>query len=193
MIGELPKSLKINGNEYSIRTDYRDILRILCAFHDDELTDQEKASVLLMQVYKEFQKIPKEDIQDAYLAAMAFISCEPIDKIQEETRKKPQIVDWEKDEMYLFPAINKIAGYEVRAVEYMHWWTFLGLFHGISSDDTYGFILSIRQKRAKHKKLEKYEQEFFNANREICDLHIKTRKNAEDELMKIFLELSGTE
>lgn len=194
MIGQLPTSLNVHGKEYEIRTDYRDILKILCAYRDEDLTPQEQTYVLLAQTYKDLASIPKEDTEEAYFAAMAFVACEPDpQKVREEKQKKPQIIDWVKDEMMLFPAVNKVAGYEVRAVKYMHWWTFMGLFQNISSDDTYGFVLSIRQKKAKHKKLEKYEQEFFNAHREMVDLHLQTRKDAENELEKWFYEMAAAQ
>jgi len=187
MIGLLPKTLTVNGKAYDIRTDFRDILRIMLAFADDDLEPKDKAFVLMAQVYPDLSLIPKEDYQEAYLQALAFVSCESVEHIKNDKKpKKPQVVDWEKDEMLLFPAINRVAGFEVRSVEYMHWWTFMGFFQGINSDDTYGFILSIRQKRAKHKKLEKYEQEFFNANRELCDLHFKTKKDIDAEMLRIF-------
>ena len=186
MIGRLPTSLEVNGKAYEIRTDYRDILKILLAFDDEDLEPQDKAYVLLAQVFPRLGDIPKEDYEAAYMEALAFVSCESVENLQKRKKKSPHVVSWEKDEMYLFPAINRVAGFEVRAVDYMHWWTFMGYFQGIDREDTYGFILSIRQKRAKHKKLEKYEQEFFNANREMCDLNFKTRQDVEDELLKLF-------
>ena len=42
MIGDLPKSVLVNGKEFTIRSDFRDVLHILCAFNDCELDDSEK-------------------------------------------------------------------------------------------------------------------------------------------------------
>lgn len=70
----------------------------------------------------------------------------------------------------LFPAVNKVAGVEVRSLPYLHWWTFLGYFQAIDHDDLFSHVLSIRQKRAKGKKLEKWEQEFYKNNRNLCSL-----------------------
>ena len=186
MIGELPKALTINGRAYDIDPDYRNILVIIQAFDDEDLTIQDKAYVLLARLFKNFKEIPANSYGEAYTEAMKFVSCERRDL--KEQKKKPRLIDWTKDEMLVFPAINKVAGFEVRSVEYMHWWTFMGFFQGISSEDTFGFVLSIRQKRARHKKLEKYEQEFFNRNRELCDLNFKTRQETEDALEKLFRE-----
>lgn len=185
MLGMLPQTLNINGRAYKIRSDYRDILQIIAAFGDKELSDEEKAYVCLKRLFIAMESIPKSDYQDAYEAAITFIECHISDR-----KPSPKVVNWEKDEQLIFPAINKVAGMEVRAVPYMHWWTFLGYFQSIDREDIWGFILTIRQKRAKGKKLEKYEKDFLNANRDICEVEFREEKvTTEDNLAKMFNEL----
>lgn len=185
MLGMLPQTLNINGRAYKIRSDYRDILQIIAAFGDKELSDEEKAYVCLKRLFIAMESIPKSDYQDAYEAAVTFIECHISDR-----KPSPKVVNWEKDEQLIFPAINKVAGMEVRAVPYMHWWTFLGYFQSIDREDIWGFILTIRQKRAKGKKLEKYEKDFLNANRDICEVEFREEKvTTEDSLSKMFNEL----
>lgn len=185
MLGMLPQTLNINGRAYKIRPDYRDILQIIAAFGDKELSDEEKAYVCLKRLFVAMESIPKSDYQDAYEAAVTFIECHISDR-----KPSPKVVNWEKDEQLIFPAINKVAGMEVRAVPYMHWWTFLGYFQSIDREDIWGFILTIRQKRAKGKKLEKYEKDFLNANRDICEVEFREEKaTTEDSLAKMFNEL----
>lgn len=185
MLGMLPQTLNINGRAYKIRSDYRDILQIIAAFGDKELSDEEKAYVCLKRLFIAMESIPKSDYQDAYEAAVTFIECHISDR-----KPSPKVVNWEKDEQLIFPAINKVAGMEVRAVPYMHWWTFLGYFQSIDREDIWGFILTIRQKRAKGKKLEKYEKDFLNANRDICEVEFREEKvTTEDSLTKMFNEL----
>ena len=185
MLGMLPQTLNINGRAYKIRSDYRDILQIIAAFGDKELSDEEKAYVCLKRLFVAMESIPKSDYQDAYEAAVTFIECHISDR-----KPSPKVVNWEKDEQLIFPAINKVAGMEVRAVPYMHWWTFLGYFQSIDREDIWGFILTIRQKRAKGKKLEKYEKDFLNANRDICEIEFREEKaTTEDSLAKMFNEL----
>lgn len=185
MLGVLPQTLNINGRAYKIRSDYRDILQIIAAFGDKELSDEEKAYVCLKRLFVAMESIPKSDYQDAYEAAITFIECHISDR-----KPSPKVVNWEKDEQLIFPAINKVAGMEVRAVPYMHWWTFLGYFQSIDREDIWGFILTIRQKRAKGKKLEKYEKDFLNANRDICEVEFREEKvTTEDSLANMFNEL----
>ncbi|MDD3337814.1 MAG: Gp15 family bacteriophage protein [Lachnospiraceae bacterium] len=182
MLGKLPTTLSINEKDYAIRTDYRDILTIFSAFNDKDLSDSEKVFVCMKRLYKDFSTIPKTDYEEAYKAVIKFIECQ-----QHDDKPSPKIVNWEKDEQLIFPAVNKVAGCEIRAIPYMHWWTFLGYFMGIDREDTWGFILTIRQKKAHHKKLADYEKEFYLANPELCNVERKEdRKTAEDKLSDIF-------
>lgn len=185
MLGQLPTTLKVNGKDYEIKTDYRNILRIFTAYSADDLTDQEKVYICMRRLFVALEKLPRGDYEEAYKAAVRFIECN-----MSNDKPSPKVVNWEKDEQLIFPAINKVAGMEVRAVPYMHWWTFLGYFQAIDREDIWGFILTIRQKRAKHKPLEKHEKEFFNANKDLCTVEtVETAPTPEGTLEDIFKSL----
>lgn len=181
MLGQLPQTLKIRDKEYEIRTDFRNILTIISAYNDKDLTDKEKVFVCLNRIFKNVHELPKE--QDAYLdafkAATEFIECR-----LSSDRPSPKVVNWAKDEQLIFPAINKVAGTEIRALSYLHWWTFLGYFQSIDRDDLWGTVLVIRQKKAKHKKLEKWEKEFYSANRDLCSMEAAEDRRSTTDTMK---------
>ena len=65
MIGRLPTTLNVNGIDRAIRSDFRVALLIFQAFNDPELSDQEKAWVMLDCLYVDFENIPPEDYQSA--------------------------------------------------------------------------------------------------------------------------------
>ena len=126
MIGQLPTSLDVGGVSYPIETDYRNILVFLAACSDPELSPAEKLEILMKRLYRDgFSQIPQEHLEEAILQAKWFVDCG-----QEDDDKKParKVMDWEQDEPILFPAINKVAGMETRATQYIHWWTFSGYF-----------------------------------------------------------------
>ena len=186
MLGQLPTSLEVNGRTYAIRSDYRNILRIIAAYEAAELKDREKVLICLKRMYVDFDTIPADDYEAAYEAATKFIECQ-----MRSDKPGPKVVDWEKDGQLIFAAVNKVAGKEVRAVEYMHWWTFMGYFQSVDRDDLWGFILTIRQKKAKGRKLEKHETEFYNANRSMCDIgeRVDRKKDAENYADALYAEL----
>ena len=162
MIGILPKSLEIGDTEYKIRSDFRVALLIFEAFNDIELTDSEKIKVCLECLYEE---VP-DDMETAYKKAVWFLDGGDIPKSKPLRRKT---FDWKQDESLIFSAVNKSAGFETRSAEYIHWWTFLGYFSEIG-DGLFSQVLNIRSKKAKGKKLEKWELEFFSEHRELIEL-----------------------
>ena len=84
----------------------------------------------------------------------------------------------------IFSAINKIAGKEIRAVEYLHYWTFIGFFNEIG-EGVFSTVLNIRNKKARHKKLEKWENEFYRNNKEIVDIKRKYTKSEKSDLLAL--------
>lgn len=180
MIGGLPKSLNVNGCDYTIRSDFRDILKIICAFNDPDLRQEEKVYICLFILFEDFEIIPRGDYGAAFSAALNFIDY----GMKDTDAKSPRIMDWEQDENIMFPAVNKVAGFETRTAEYIHWWTFMGYYMEIS-EGVFSHVLSMRSKKAKHKRLDKWEQEYWNANKSICVLQPKLtaeEKAAKDKL-----------
>jgi len=133
---------------------------------------------MLEIIYIDHELIPDQDIEEAVKKAMDFIDC----GMKEDGNKpKPRTMDWEQDAPLIIPAINRVAGKEIRAVEYMHWWTFMGCYMEIR-ECLFSQVINIRTKKAKGKKLEKDEQEFFKENKEL--IIIKRPESEEDERAK---------
>lgn len=172
---KLPYTLDVNGKSYSIRTDYRDILRIIQALNDPDLDDQSKIYVLLRILYTDIP--PESDLEQAVNVGFLFISG----GVKDDGRHRPKLMDWEQDAPLIIPAINKVAGTEVRALEYLHWWTFLGYYMEIG-ESQFSTVVSIRQKKAKGQKLEKYEQEYYRENKSMIDLKVKESTEDRDAL-----------
>lgn len=178
----LPTSLTVGGAGYAIRTDYRDILNILAAQNDPDLDAGCKALVMLKVLYKDWKAIPVEHLQEAMEKAVEFIDCGQKD----EGKNNPRLMDWEQDAHLIIPAVNKTAHTEIRSLEYMHWWTFFSYFME-TGECVFSSVVNIRQKRAKHKKLEKWEEEYYRENKAMIDLRTKLseeEQKAKDELEK---------
>lgn len=187
MIGGLPETLTVGGREYSIRTDYRDVLQVLEAFSDEELEHIEKWIVAVYLLFEDFSCADDvlEAVEDGFDLGEAvgqiswFLS---VGKPEEKDRDAP-LYDWKQDEQMIFAAVNKVAGREVREADYMHWWTISGYVNSVDKDDFWTFVISIRDKLNKKKKLEKNEREFLNKNRELVILEKrKTREEQELEM-----------
>ena len=187
----LPKTVQVSGKTFEIRYDFRVILEIITMLEDPDLTGEDKTAALLDMFFLEPDEI--EDVQEAVNACFRFI------EISERPKKKnPRLTDWEQDFEYIIAPINRVLGYESREVEYdpvtnkggVHWWTFIGAYMEIGSDCLYSQIVSIRDKQARNKKLEKYEREWLRRNSDIVNLKRKYT-DAEDELIKEWTKGGG--
>ena len=180
MIGILPKSLDVGGQYCKINSDYRVILNLFEVLQSSELTDLEKAYISVKSIYVD--EIPDRLFTEAVKKAYWF--CDGGDMPKSEPAKV-RLIDYKHDEGIIFPAINKAAGCEVRAVPYMHWWTFIGLVMEIR-ESVVSTVLNLRQKKNRGKKLEKHEKEFWDENKGICVL--KARLTDEEKAEKDALE-----
>ncbi len=170
MIGALPEELTVGVVDYPIRTDYRNILQVFEAFQDPELTQEEKWIVAIYLLFENFSCADDAmraaqdgfDLGEAMKQIAWFISAGQPEK---QVLEQPTY-NWTQDEQMIFSAVNKVAGRETRELDYLHWWTFLGYFNEVG-EGAFSFIVGIRHKLNKGKKLEKHEKEFLSHNKEL--------------------------
>lgn len=197
MIGALPETLTVNGVDYPIRTDYRNVLQVFEAFQDPELEPQEKWIVAIYLLFENFSCDDDvlEAAQDGFDLGEAmkqiswFISAGQPEK---QVLEQPTY-NWTQDEQMIFSAVNKVAGRETRELEYLHWWTFLGYFNEVG-EGTFSFIVGIRHKLNKGKKLEKHEKEFLSLNKELVLMKkplTKEEQEQEDAYKSLLDEVLG--
>lgn len=160
----LPVSAEIGGREYPVNADFRDVLEIIEILQDADKHERLRAILALTLFYEGFEEMPPEDYQAAFDWMLRFIALDE----PEDDRPHPKMIDWKQDRAIIAAEINKVAGVEVRNLEYLHWWTFIGYFNGIGEGQL-SLIVSIRDRLRKGKKLEKYEQEFYRNNRARVD------------------------
>ena len=173
---ELPTSLCVGGVEYSIRSDFRAVLDVLVSANDPELDQEMKAWVMLQIMFPDLEQIPEEHLSEACIKVCEFIDCGQKD----DGKPKPRLLDWEQDGAMIVPAVNNVAHTEIRALPYLHWWTFWGYFMQIG-ESLMSSVISIRQKKAKHEKLEKWEEKFYKENRELIDLKTTQTEEIQQE------------
>lgn len=176
MTYDLPTALEIDGIEYEIRTDYRVILGLLEILNDPEFSNEGKAQATIETLIIEWENV--RDYKEALERCFWFI-----DMGQSGGKKTARLVDWEKDYPYIVAPINRVLGYECRAVPSLHWWTFLSAYMEIGGECTFAQIVNIRSKLKKGKKLEKHEREWLRQNNDIVNLPQKYTAE-DDEILK---------
>lgn len=167
---KLPQTAEISGRVYQLNTDFRDILEIMGYLDDPDKPEYLRWRIALALFYD--GDIPPEHQQKAMEYLSEFISCGETD-----SKPGPKLLDWEQDAMAIVADVNKVAGTEIRALPYLHWWTFLSYFHAIGEGQL-STVVSIRDKLRRGKKLEKWEKDFYRENKSRVDL--KKKYSAED-------------
>lgn len=185
---ELPTSVILNSTAHTIRKDgdFRMVLDCFRVLQDNELDEKERILACLVIFYEELDGIESinqlDDIEEAVKQMFSFFNCsESINGIRTETK----VIDWDKDSLMIISAINNVAGKEIRAEKYVHWWTFMGYYMAIG-DCPLAHIVNIRRKLFKGKKLEKYEQEYINDNPDLfkpMENYTKAEKDYLDDIL----------
>ena len=140
-VWQLPVHAVIGGICYPLHADYRDVLEILVDVYGDRF---------------EYEgEIPEKDQQEA----TAYLAWFVRGGTEEETQPGAKLLDWEQDAPLIAADINKAAGQEIRAMAFLHWWTFLAWFHGIGQGQL-SAVVTILDKLHRGKKLESWEKEY---------------------------------
>lgn len=164
----LPISVEIDGKEYKIRNncDYRVVLDVISALNDKEADNEEKARCALFIFFEDTEGLT--DFQTAINEMMKIINLG--EEINPNEPEKPKTMDWEHDFQNVTPPISRVLGYSVRDERnYTHWWDFIGAYMEIG-DCYFAQIVSIRNKRAKGKKLDEQDRQFYKEHKKDIDL-----------------------
>ena len=189
---DIPTNIVIEDRQFNIREggDYRMVLDCFSILNDIELDKEERIVGCLMIFYEDFDdimsiyRLPSETLAALTQEMFKFFNC---GQEENDTKNSPRLIDWDKDEQLVCSAVNKVAGQEIRAVQYMHWWTFMGYYMAIG-DSALATIISIRYKIVHNKKLEKHERDFKRDNPQYFNWDRKTSEQheAEDWVVKMW-------
>lgn len=156
----LPEEVSFQGVTYPLNTDFRVILKIFSVFADRSLPESLRWRVALGLFYN--SPVASEHQQQAMAYLADFLTC------GETGKPGPELFSWQQDASAIIAGVNKVAGCEVRQLEKVHWWTFLGWFHAMGPGQL-STVVSIRDKLRWGKRLEDWEREFYRDNRELVD------------------------
>lgn len=178
-----PTTIEIFDKEYEIRDkcDYRIILDVIKALTDEQEENDFRMHCAMFIFFETPENLPdpltstKSDeiaiIQECINEITRVIRCGENEDPQD--KNKPKLMDWEHDFNLIVPAINRVLGYDVRDPnKYTHWYTFIGAF-GEIGDCYFAQVMNIRTKRAKGKKLDENDKEFYKEHRKDVDLPIQ--------------------
>lgn len=186
---DLPIAITIGDKQFPIRNkgDYRMVLDCFSALNDIEL-DEKARTIACLLIFYDGMKSANDlnKLGDLETAVKEMFNFFELNQQNVGAKSKHKLVDWEKDEQLIVSAVNNVAKQEVRAVPYMHWWTFMGYYSAIG-ECPLSTIIGIRDKIAKGKKLEKHEKEYRKSNPQYFNWDFRTEE--EKQADKLVAEL----
>lgn len=184
----LPDKIDVEGEIIEIDTDYRNCLMIILAWEDKELTTHEKISITIDRLYN---KKPR-NIEIALQKAMLFLNCG--EECKENKRQEKRIYSFEKDNKYIYSAVDKVLEGKLSEGKKIHWWIFYMAFMELPEDCMFSKIIYLRNQKKKGK-LTKDERKIYSQMRDILELEtpkqsIMTEKEQEnyDRFLKLVEE-----
>lgn len=181
---ELPRAAVLGGVKYDINGDYRDILEIFTYLEDPELPVFFRWQIALALFYQ--KPIPPEHQQQAMDYLAEFITGGRAEKATSGGR----LLDWQQDAPLIVADINRVAGREIRALPFVHWWTFLAWFHAVGEGQLSG-VVAIRDKLRRGKPLEPWEKTFYREHRQIVELPKRRTREEQEQIRSLERLLDG--
>lgn len=180
---QLPVRTTLDGREYHLHTDYRDILEIFSYLDDPDLPEPVRWRIALTLFYEE--PVPPESWQAALTYLVSFLCC------GREGVPGPRLMDWEHDAGAILAGVNRAAGTEIRALAYVHWWSFLSWFHAMEPGQL-STLVSIRDRLRRGKPLEPWQQEFYRSDPKAVALPVRLSSRQRQQHDALLRRLDGT-
>ena len=184
----LPVCVTVGGQPRAVYTDYRDILYLLNWLDGPRgaaLRPDERWYVALALFYRDFAALDPALYPEAATALAAFLAAG-----QPAAPAGPRLIDWQKDAGLIVAGVNRAAGCEVRALPYLHWWSFIAWFAAIG-EGALATVVAIREKLARGKRLEGWELEHYRAHRAQIDLRPEPTAAERAEKERLLRMLDG--
>ena len=184
----LPVCVTVGGQPRAVYTDYRDILYLLNWLDGPRgaaLRPDERWHVALALFYRDFAALDPALYPEAAAALAAFLAAG-----QPAAPAGPRLIDWQKDAGLIVAGVNRAAGCEVRALPYLHWWSFIAWFAAIG-EGALATVVAIREKLVRGKRLEGWELEHYRAHRAQIDLRPEPTAAERAEKERLLRMLDG--
>lgn len=192
LIEGLPKTVKVNGSSFSIKTSFYIAILFTELMTDKYMDSYEKVLRAINLWYIDKPPIEKPaDIQAAFNAIMWFYSMGEEEKATGgQSSSNPRIrernirvFDYEADQSYIVSAFQQQYGIDL-TVENIHWWRFKMLFNGLTKKTK---LVEIMQYRAMEidPKLPEKQRKFYQ---EMKILYALPDNRTEEEKERDFQE-----
>ena len=114
-----------------ISPDFRNMLRVEAIAEDPKLSQMQKLTLMLDQLYPEMP----EDLGKAFEGLVWFLHRgKTPDENQPRAKEQRKAYDFAQDTDLMISAFFGTYGISLASTEFLHWWEFLALFEGLPED-----------------------------------------------------------
>ena len=191
----LPTSVLINGVEYTIRSNFRTMIRLEELLQDPDVDEQDRVWLALRLFYHE---IP-ENMEKAVEQLLWFYRCDKQENLyQKKARKRKvkrtdRIYDFQYDDDYIYAAFMSQYHLDLHEVEYLHWWKFRAMFNSLNDDTQFVKIMEYRA--VELDKVPKEKRAFYKRMKQLYALPLsqseEERQNALEQALLNGQSLEG--
>ncbi len=144
LIDVLPETVRVSGEEYEIRTNFRTSILFETLMQDDSVREDQKVYKALSLYYP----VIPPDKKAATDAMLWFYRCgredNPVKKQMAARKGKTRVYSFDYDDDYIYAAFMTQYGIDLQDVEYIHWWKFRALFNSLTSQNEFVKIMEYR-------------------------------------------------
>ena len=164
---KLPETVRIQGTEVPINTDFRVSISFELLMDDPELDDTEKLACAFALYYP---ALPS-DIGEAVRQMIWFYQCGKEQRRSKKTGKALYRFDY--DDTYIYAAFLSQYGVDLSDA-HMHWWKFRAMFQGLNEDNEIVKIIGYRAMEISGK-MSKEQKRFYMDMKERYKLPVSKR------------------
>ena len=143
LIDLLPSSVKINGTEYDINSDFRTSVLFSLLMEDDSLNEEEK----VLQALNLYYPVVPDNSEEAIEQIKWFYSCGKLDNPignKKARASSKKVFDFEVDANYIYSAFMSQYNIDLQDIGQLHWWKFKALLEGLKEDNKLSKIIEYR-------------------------------------------------
>lgn len=166
-----PSKVEVDGVVIPIDTSFKTALRCLELADDASISDEERSLGL---IYLLCDDIPKVNLNKLIKVLQKYLQC------GDDNRKPPQKkdMDFKQDEKYILSSFIYDYGIDLESTD-MHWWKFIDLLNGLSSECILSRIRDIRTMDISIYKDPKTRSRLLQARAQVALKHVPNKEEQE--------------
>lgn len=155
LLNKLPDCLEIDGQEYPIKTNFREWIKFEMVMMNQESSNEDRLAVIV-----EILKTIPKDINKTIEQLVLFYQCGGAKQKSKGSINTKKVYDYEYDQFLIYTAFLQYYKIDLNSTDYMHWWTFRQMFLELPDESKIKKVMMYRTIRI-NQKMSKEQRQFY--------------------------------